>query len=130
MLAIVRLNESKQLLNTENYCGAYYLCGYIIELGLKACIAKNIKRFEFPDKRFATDCFTHDLTRLVDLANLKIPLQENMRTDPDFGTNWAITKDWSEESRYEMHDEVEAHEIYRAVAGRSHGVLRWVKNYW
>lgn len=33
------------------YDGAYYLSGYAVEWALKACIAKNVKRYDFPDRK-------------------------------------------------------------------------------
>ena len=39
-LADVRINEAEALLVQGKYDGAYYLAGYAVECGLKACIAK------------------------------------------------------------------------------------------
>src|SRR5712692_7302814 len=48
-LARIRLKEARVLLKAACYDGAYYLCGYAVECGLKACIAKATRRSEFPD---------------------------------------------------------------------------------
>ena len=129
-IAVMRLREARVLLDTENYSGAYYLCGYAVECGLKACIAKETKRFEFPDKKFTNDCHTHNLENLVNLSGLKAELKREQDADPDFRDNWATTKDWNEISRYEEHDKNEAADLYSAISGKNHGVLRWVKKYW
>lgn len=129
-IAVMRLHEARVLLNTSNYSGAYYLSGYAIECGLKACIAKETKRFEFPDKSFSSDCYTHDLEKLIGLAGLRIKLKNEQDADQDFKDNWATAKDWNEISRYEEHDKMEAIDLYSAISGRNHGVLRWVKKYW
>ena len=34
---------------------AYYMIGYCVECALKACIAKQIRRFDFPDKKLVLD---------------------------------------------------------------------------
>ncbi len=70
-LANSRIQESKVLLDNKCYNGAYYLCGYAIECALKACIAKNIKASEIPDRKFINDIFTHDVKSLVRLAGLE-----------------------------------------------------------
>lgn len=63
-LAVLRLKEAKVLLDNKCYEGAYYLAGYAVECALKACIAKNTKRFEFPPKpKFVQDLYQHDLTK-------------------------------------------------------------------
>lgn len=50
-IACIRFEEAKVLLDNQRYDGAYYLSGYVIECDLKACIAKQVKEFEFPDKK-------------------------------------------------------------------------------
>lgn len=68
----VRLAETKSLLKGRHYDGAYYLAGYVVECGLKACIAKKTKRYDFPNKRIAIDSYTHDLNQLVRVAGLQV----------------------------------------------------------
>ncbi len=53
-----------------------------------------------------------------------------MRRDEDFAVNWAIVKDWNEESRYERHDAAAARGLCLAVDDTRHGVLRWLKRHW
>lgn len=47
VLSKVRLREAKVLLGVGLYDGAYYLAGYAVECGLKACIAKRTLRHDF-----------------------------------------------------------------------------------
>ena len=35
----------------ESSPAAYYLCGYAVDGRLKACIAKQTRRYDFPDKK-------------------------------------------------------------------------------
>jgi hypothetical protein len=49
-IARVRIREARALLQDRMFDGAYYLAGYSVECGLKACIAKMVRRHEFPDK--------------------------------------------------------------------------------
>ncbi|MBA7490511.1 hypothetical protein ES702_01049 [subsurface metagenome] len=118
------------LLKNANHEGAYYLCGYVVECGLKACIAKRTRRYDFPDKNTVRESYTHNLTQLIKIAGLGLALDNEMRRDPDFEVNWSTVKDWLEASRYEKHSKKEAQNLYFAVANRKHGVLRWIKQYW
>lgn len=129
-LAAIRLSEAKILLDNRKYDGSYYLSGYVIECALKACIAKQIRRFEFPNKKLANNCYTHDITTLLKTANLNLELDRNIQSDSIFLINWNIAKDWSEESRYLKIDKQRAIDIYSAVSDLDHGVLKWLQQHW
>lgn len=129
-LSLIRLGEARVLLKNKSYEGAYYLCGYVIECGLKACIAKKTKRYDFPDKKMVEESYTHSLTKLVNIAGLSIELDKEMKINPTFGNNWGTVKDWSEASRYEKHTEKEAQDLFCAITDRRHGVLQWLKLHW
>ena len=55
-LSAVRLNEAKALLKADFPSGAWYLAGYAVECGLKACIAKQVQRYDFPDRDLCGIC--------------------------------------------------------------------------
>jgi len=129
-LSRTRLHEARALLKSGHYSGSYYLCGYIIECGLKACIAKNTKKYDFPDKNIVKKSYSHDLEKLVRIAGLELDLNNEIKKDQTFGINWAVVKDWSENSRYRMYDKKSAQDIYSAIVNRNHGVLKWIKQHW
>ncbi len=128
-LALTRLKELEVLLNNRQYSGAYYLSGYVIECALKACIAKQTKKFEFPEKKTVMDSYTHDLEKLVKVAKLDTQLK-SLVNDPDFSLRWSTVKDWSEDSRYQTHNRQEARDIYSAITDPYHGVLQWLQQHW
>jgi hypothetical protein len=97
---------------------------------LKACIAKDTKRSEFPDLEKVKDSYTHKLPTLVRVALLTSGLDAECVSDPAFELNWETAKDWSEKDRYVEHTEQEARELYRAITDRKHGVMRWIRQYW
>jgi len=130
VLADLRLQETKSLLNKRLYDGAYYLTGYAVECGLKACIAKKTRRYDFPDLQIVKDSYIHDLKKLIRVSGLQKALAEEMERDGAFAVNWAIVKDWSEGSRYERHDAAAAKSIYAAVTDGKHGVLKWLRRHW
>jgi hypothetical protein len=128
--AMKRVRESFILLRNKQYSGAYYLAGYAIECSLKACIARQTKRNDFPDKRLANECYSHNLEKLLKIAGLEHDLQNTIQNNPPFEISWAVTKDWSEESRYQIKSRQEAFDIYQAITNEEHGVLEWIKQHW
>ncbi len=65
-LAEVRLLEAKALLDLGKWDGSYYLAGYAVELGLKACIIRLLMATDaFPEKEYSKNCYTHDVEKLV-----------------------------------------------------------------
>lgn len=130
-LSQIRIKEAKLLLDNSFYDGAYYLCGYSIECALKACIAKNIKQFDFPDKKLIVDSYTHEINALVKLAGLSVILSEAMKRNQNLTTNWAIVKDWSEQTRYKQNtQEIIAKDLYNAVTDPVDGVMIWITTHW
>src|SRR6267154_1177267 len=69
-LAEERLGDGELLLTNGRYGAAYYIVGYAVECGLKACIARLTRAEEFYDKTLARKIFTHDLSDLANYARL------------------------------------------------------------
>lgn len=130
VIARRRLAEAEALFAAGEFSGAYYLAGYAVECGLKACILKNVRRFHMPDKATVAESHTHDLAKLVDMAGLKSDREAQQAADPVFARNWALVRGWNENSRYESWSEQEADELIRAVKQRKSGVLRWTTKHW
>lgn len=130
-LARIRLEDVQALLKQRSYSGAYYLCGYIVECGLKACIAKKTREFDFPpDPTTIRDIYVHDLEKLVKAAGLKPALDKDLQKDRNLEVNWALVKDWTEKSRYEEHGQTKAENLYDAITDKKHGVLQWISRRW
>ena len=130
-LAKARLEDARILLQYERYGAAYYLCGYAVECGLKACIARQIKAYEYPPTaNYSRDLFTHDLSRLVTLAQLSESLENQARDVPGFEQNWSVVTKWSEQSRYDLVAEQKARELFEAVTQVPAGVLEWIRQHW
>jgi hypothetical protein len=117
-------------LDSGYYSGAYYILGYAVECALKACIAKKIRRYDFPDRKLANDSHTHDLEKLFRISGLEGEFQKERRVNHDLNANWVLVKDWSEQYRY-IHNVSEsvAREFYSAVTNRRNGVLSWLKKW-
>lgn len=128
-MAYTRKDEVEVLLSNHQYSGAYYLSGYIVECALKACIAKQTQQYEFPSKKKVFDSYSHDLVKLVRVANLENDLKRNQR-NPRFEARWLTVRRWTEESRYEQHDRQKAIDIYESIANPDYGVLQWLQQHW
>lgn len=127
----LRVEEARVLLQNGYYSGAYYLVGYAVECALKACIAKQIRRYDFPDRKLVNDSYTHDLERLLGVSGLKEGLESESAGNQALEENWSIVKDWSEQSRYRSDiPENEARDLFSAVTARRNGVLSWLMRWW
>jgi HEPN domain-containing protein len=129
-LARLRVEEARVLLEAGRWDGAYYLGGYAVECALKACIAKRVRRHDFPDRDLAIQSYTHNLSQLVRVAGLEPTLQAALASTPALAVNWAIVKDWAERSRYERRQAQTARELYAAIVDRRNGVLPWIRRHW
>lgn len=127
----IRTREASALLTVGHYLGAYYLVGYAVECALKACMAKQVRRYDFPDRKLANEAFTHDLEKLMKLSGLAPELEKEMETNKPLELNWAVVKDWSESSRYEIGiTEAQARDLYSACTARINGVLNRIRRKW
>jgi hypothetical protein len=97
---------------------------------LKACIARQTKRYDFPDKQRVNASYTHNLAELVRVAGLQADLK-SAQANQAFSSNWAVTEQWSEDARYRSkRSRTEASDIYLAITDPGNGVLAWLKKYW
>ena len=128
-MATAKVEDARLLFQNKRYSNAYYLYGYGIEIGLKACISRQIIADTIPDRTLLTRFLTHRISDLVVLAGLTQRLEER-RKDRNFDVRWAVVVEWSEEARYEMIDSALATAMLDAVEHPDHGVMQWLKQYW
>ena len=130
-LARLRLREAETLFQAGLYDGAIYLCGYVIEFALKARICKVLDIPDYPSSgRLKSAYAVHDFDQLLLLSGLKNKLNA---APVELYANWSITTPWTPELRYAPRgtiSQAKAQEVLDAVRDRSHGVLRWIMNYW
>lgn len=129
-LANVRLEDALLLFQSNRPSSAYYLAGYSIELGLKACISRQVQSDTIPDKGFINAVYTHKLDSLVSMTGLRPQFDADVKADSQFAAYWAIVNNWSEESRYEVWDAITAATLLQAIHDPDHGVFQWVKKHW
>jgi HEPN domain-containing protein len=130
--AEARVVDAKILLDASRWHAAYYLIGYAVECGLKACVLSYVEStgIIFQDKRFAEKCFTHDIEMLAKVANLEIARGLDMAANPALGVNWRLVMNWNVDARYQDKSEAEARRLYEAVTHNANGVLAWIRARW
>jgi HEPN domain-containing protein len=129
-LAAIRLKEARILFENGCWEGAYYLGGYAAECALKACIAKQTARYDFPDKATTIASYTHNMEELLRLAKFDSAAVRTLQTDPTLSVNWTIVRDWRENSRYARPSRQDSEALLDALGARKHGILAWLKHHW
>lgn len=128
-LATAKVEDARLLFESHRYSNSYYLYGYGIELGLKACIARQMVAETIPDKAVLRGFLDHEIAKLVGLAGLS-ELLKTERDNPEFDVRWSIVSEWSVDARYDMVDVVAAAAMRDAIESPQYGVMRWLRQFW
>ncbi len=96
--------RSARILNRRSnaeHDAAAYLCGYAIEIALKACICRHLGWLGYPETPVEFQHFksyrTHNLGDLLRLSGNEASLKSNAALLAD----WSILLGWNPEQRYE-----------------------------
>ena len=102
-LAENRLTNARVLFAARRYDAAFYLAGYAVECGLKACIAKLSRHHQFPlSPENAREIYSHDFTKLLKAAGLTDTFEQAKLADRELARYWGgLVKDWTERGRYD-----------------------------
>lgn len=130
IVAEAKLEDAKFLLQHERASNAYYLAGYAVEIGLKACITKQIVSETIPDLVFIKSIYSHNIRELAKVAGLTSQLVSKQTSASDFATNWAIVCEWGPTDRYNLIRQDDATLLISAIDEPQHGVLPWIKAHW
>jgi hypothetical protein len=132
-LARLRLREAETLFAADLYDGCAYLCGYVVELALKARICATLGLSEYPEKvskRLKDAFWQHDFDDLKFLAGME---REFTAARPILLANWSVAAKWKPERRYDpegTYDRIAAEEILDAIRARPNGVLECISLRW
>jgi hypothetical protein len=129
-IAQSKIDDAILLSANGRFSNAYYLSGYSVEIGLKACIAAQVSAETIPDKAFLRGVLNHQFPLLIGLAGLAGPLKEQQDKDAQFASYWAIVNEWSPDCRYETKDSMSAQLMVQSVSHPDSGVLKWIKAHW
>src|ERR1700689_4671192 len=94
VLAQERLDDAKALLNAGRYSGAVYVCGYVVELGLKRKICETLNWDEYPTDSQYKALKTHALEVLLHFSGVKKLVIANLKPE------WSVVSTWDPEKRY------------------------------
>lgn len=93
-----RLKDAQVLANAGRFDGSVYMCGYAVELALKARVCRTLKWLDFPETSTQFQGYqsfkTHDFNILLHLSGA----EGKIRTK--FIAEWSIVLGWNPESRY------------------------------
>jgi len=96
-IARARAKDASVLLRSKRFDGAFYLCGYSVELALKARICKTLKWPGFPetsqDFKGLQSVRTHDLDVLLRFSGIQ------SRIEQKYFSEWSVVIDWNPEKR-------------------------------
>ena len=93
-LASQRLRDAKILLRGRRYDGAYYMCGYAVEMALKARICQTLKWTTFGGDHIKS-LKVHDLPFLLKFSGIE------PRITAKYPAEWSKVQDWKVENRYD-----------------------------
>lgn len=128
--ASAKLEDALLLASHGRWSNAYYLAGYSVELGLKACIARRFREDTLPDPALVRNVYVHDLERLVGVAEMDVPLRRAQEGDRKFASHWSIAVEWRESIRYESVDRSACLAMLDAIGDEQSGILQWLKKHW
>ena len=127
----MRLEEAEVLFTAGLYDGCAYLCGYVVELALKARICATLDIDEYPEKGRLGDTFkTHGFDELRVLAGME---KELAAANKPLGDNWSLATSWKPGRRYEpagTYDQTGATAILDAIRSKPDGVLECISQRW
>lgn len=132
-LAEERIVDARALLAVGQWSAAYYLAGYAVECGLKACILKRVTAASeviFEDRKFSDKCWTHAVEPLLELAGLEDAFEADLGANPALKKNWPIVCAWNEQVRYQTISQDKAEKFFEAVTEPTNGVMSWIGVRW
>lgn len=98
-IARARLRDAKVLAKGNRPDGAVYLCGYAVEMALKARICRTLKWTGFPETavefKGLQSVKTHDLEILLRLSGVEGRIKTKHMAE------WSVVLDWDPEKRYQ-----------------------------
>ena len=96
--ARAHLRDAVILSRNRSYDGAVYLCGYAVEIALKARICQTLRWAGFPptpsEFQYVKSVQTHNFEALLLFSWMET------RIKPALATDWSLVKTWTPEQRY------------------------------
>lgn len=97
-IAKARIHDAEALAAASRFDGSVYLCGYAIEIALKARICKSLAWSDYPGTRAEFQGYqsfkTHDLDVLLHLSGVEATVKSS------YFLEWSTVATWDPEVRY------------------------------
>jgi HEPN domain-containing protein len=126
-LAVERLVDAQCLLDAGRHDTAAYLCGYVLEMALKACVCRRLRVNEYPENVLQGRLKTHEVDVLLLFAGLQDEVSSRKHRNLQ---NWSMISGWKPESRYRPHGSVKSKDAEDMIKVLSREVLPWLKKRW
>lgn len=129
----LRLREAESLYDAGLFDGCVYLCGYVVESALKACICRTLDVVDYLDahRTLGITFRSHDFDELSILAGIKALIDSN-KNGP-LWLNWITATAWKPERRYEppgTYSAGDAQDLLNSIRDNPDGVLTWLSQRW
>lgn len=112
-IAQARLDDAQVLMSAGKPDGAAYLCGYAVELSLKACICRTLGWPDYPATRNEFQGYqtfkTHVLDVLLHLSGRESFVKANLLAE------WSAIATWDPEARYQPVGKIKAEDAQSMV---------------
>lgn len=97
-IAHARRDDAQVLMSAARYDGAVYLCGYAVEVALKARVCQALGWAGYPATRGEFDGYqsfrTHDLDVLLHLSGVESTIKTQRLAE------WSVLATWDPSARY------------------------------
>ena len=95
-----RLQDAEILLHRRRYDGAIYLCGYAVEIALKARICQTLNWPDFPSTRGEFENLSSFRTHKLDVLLHLSGREEAIKIKARLLKEWSAVAKWEPEFRY------------------------------
>jgi HEPN domain-containing protein len=112
-LALTRLRDAELLYKSKRYDGAAYICGYVIELGLKKRICRTLKWVGFPSTSREFEDFKSFRTHKFDVLLKMSGIEDKVKNR--YFVEWSTVTFWDPEVRYKPRGSTSASEAYLMI---------------
>ena len=120
-ISAARLEDAQALFDAGRYDAASYLCGYALELALKARICETLHWLDFPETGKDFESYrsfkTHNLNVLLHLSGVENEIFA------EFERDWQTLKTWNSERWYDRPGQNE-HASAETVLSSTREILR------
>ena len=97
-IARARLRDAEVLLSARRYDGSVYLCGYSVEIGLKARVCRTLKWHGFPSTNKEFEGYhsfrTYNLDVLLRVSGAEVKIKTKYLAE------WSVVAMWDPDTRY------------------------------